>query len=63
MKKFILFAGVIYYPKGGWNDFQGTSDDASELVEQVAMSQVNYGWWQIVDTSSMTIIKEKKPLE
>ncbi len=60
MKRYLLFAGKNYYPYGGWTDFQSTSDEVSELIEQMAMSDEGYGWWQIVDTQTMSVAKEKK---
>lgn len=35
MKRFLLFAGDIYYPVGGWNDFVGAFDSAEEAVNSL----------------------------
>ena len=63
MKKYLLFGGVTYYPNGGWSDLKGAADEVIDLIEQVAMSYETLGWWQIVDVTTMEIVKEKKKLE
>jgi hypothetical protein len=60
MKKYLLFGGDTYYPSGGWSDLKGTGDEVIDLIEQVAMSQEIFGWWQIVDITTMEIVKAKK---
>lgn len=30
MKQYLVFAYAAYYPSGGWSDFQGSFDSASD---------------------------------
>lgn len=55
VERYILLAGYTYYP-ARWSDFQGASDDLSELNvkgrgtitgEQYTNGQ--YDWFQIID--------------
>lgn len=45
MKRFALFAGMHYYPNGGWEDFRGSFDSIEETKEFIG----NNDWFQIVD--------------
>lgn len=49
LKRYLLFAGDIYYPGGGWSDFVGsfeTIEDAREHLPEF------YDWHQIIDTET-----------
>ncbi len=54
MKRFLLFAGSIYYPAGGWDDFRGDFDTAekAQSAGQVSFGD-EYEWWHVVDTETM----------
>lgn len=56
MKRFLLFAGETYYPRGGWADFQSSADTLDEAVEKAA-NVADCDWWQIVDTQNMEVVK------
>lgn len=55
MKRFLVFGGAIYYPSGGWDDFQVGFETMAEAREAVATNQLLPGWggawhwWHIVD--------------
>jgi hypothetical protein len=41
---FLLFAGNLYYPGGGWNDFRGSF----AIIEQARVYARDYDWFHIV---------------
>lgn len=51
--KYLLFAGVAYYPSGGWDDFVGAFDSIDEAKK--ATPPV-YVWAHIVDASTRAIV-------
>lgn len=59
MKRYLLFAGVDYYPEGGFNDYVNSYSTYNEALEdaQKLLSDGNQ-WWQIVDTLENTIIAQ-----
>ena len=61
MKRYILFAGAMYYPKGGWEDFEGefdTYEEAREAVKKLPIKLApEYDWHQIVDTQTRMITR------
>ena len=69
MKKYIVFAGNDYYPRGGWNDFLFSVDNLEDLedilgyeknsIETFYLNRINncaYDWLQVVDYSTGEII-------
>lgn len=55
MNNYLLFAGDIFYPVGGWGDFIGsysTPEEAKEAVESLAI----INWWHIVDLETEEIV-------
>lgn len=56
MKRFLLFAGDQYYPRGGWDDFIKDFDSLESAIEHVARRNVLRGWIHIVDTESKSIV-------
>lgn len=55
MKRFLLFSGDIYYPGGGWNDFQGDFDTLNEATDKAI--ELKRDWDQIVDTETKEVIE------
>jgi hypothetical protein len=55
MKRFLLFMGDVYYPRGGWGDFERASDDL-EMLKEIAHTTVverkAYDWAHIIDTET-----------
>lgn len=52
MKRFVLFAGYTYYPRGGFNDKIGSFDTLNEAHEAVA----TYDWYQIYDSFERRLV-------
>lgn len=52
MKRYLLFIGDIYYPRGGWDDFCDQSDSLEELQDHPKTHKGDYGysWAHIIDT-------------
>lgn len=64
MKKYLLFAGDQYYPRGGWDDFVMDSDDLEELQKEGSKrgewkycTTSIYEWYQIVDRDTKKVIE------
>lgn len=62
MKKYLLFAGHEFYPDGGMEDFEGDYDSLDEIKEIVknTFPEKEYNWYQIVEYSTLKIIKSGK---
>jgi len=53
MKRFLVFAGANYYPRGGWKDFLDSFDTKEEsLVALIGAMKDGKDWGQILDTQS-----------
>lgn len=59
MKRYVLFAGSIYYPSGGGNDFREDFDDEQAarkaLVDWLRIDGP-LSWAHVWDTQTKTII-------
>jgi hypothetical protein len=67
MKRFLLFAGELYYPCGGWRDFIDSFDTLAEAEAKAdKLLKIPPGnpnddaedyidWYEIVDTSQMQV--------
>jgi hypothetical protein len=58
VKRYLLFAGKYYYPSGGWDDLEDTSDDLNALHEKARAMESSKQWWQIVDTQTLQKIMQ-----
>jgi len=61
IKRYILLAGLQYYPNR-WKDFRGTFNTVAE-AQSYALSQLSRGldwcgWAQIIDTLTMEVVSE-----
>lgn len=65
-KRYALFAGMRYYPGGGWEDFKGmfeTVEDA-QAFSRDSLNQIDeeglleYDWGQIVDLLNQSVVLE-----
>jgi hypothetical protein len=52
MKRFMLFSGRNYYPKGGMQDFRGSFDTLEE-AESENRKSLGTDWWEIFDNDLM----------
>jgi hypothetical protein len=48
---FFIFAGMQYYPFGGWKDFKGTASTLEEALQVITVR--NWEWWHIVHDLSI----------
>lgn len=58
--RYILFAGVEYYPLGGFNDVKGWSDSIDSLRDSEALKAKDIDWWHIYDTEKRGIIESRR---
>lgn len=58
MKRFLLFGCYAYEGLRAWDDFKGEFDWLDEALSKVDDDAPEYGWWNIVDTETMKIVKE-----
>lgn len=53
MRRYLLFAGQLYYPRGGWNDFAGSFGALDEAKAAASrFLEDNYGWVQAIDSET-----------
>lgn len=58
MNKYLLFAGEIYIPGGGWSDYIGIYDSlsaAAEASEEYRTKIWGRFWWHIVSLETMDV--------
>lgn len=53
MKQFLLFAGNVYYPNGGWGDFVASFDSLQEAKDAAPRDT---DWFQVVDTALSQVV-------
>lgn len=53
---YALFAGLMYYPEGGWGDHRKTSEDLESVRVTAKMLQGSDDWWHIIDLSTGRVI-------
>lgn len=58
MKRYLLFAGLTYYPGRAWNDLIGSFDAIGEAVD--ALDTEENDWAQIVDLEQGKIVLQGK---
>ena len=64
MKRYLLFGGHVYYPRGGWRDFIGSFDTVEEAekfhydgLESWEKEELGrYNWHDIVDRDNWAIL-------
>lgn len=55
LKRFLVFAGDHYYPKGGFNDLVGSKNTLEAAIE-LAKSQ-NTDWYQVIDIHLNSVVR------
>ena len=53
---YLLFAGITYYPSGGFEDYIQHCHRIEDAKEFVEASKGGYEWAQIVDSKSRRIV-------
>lgn len=66
MKRYVLFAGDVYYPGGGFEDFEASSDSLADLKRKAKAftdkeREPIYVWWHIVDRQTDEIVAKPTP--
>ena len=51
MKRFLVFSGTRYYPRGGWDDFRGDFDEQAPAIDAARAEKDD--WAQVVDTDAL----------
>ena len=59
--RYIIFAGYIYYPSGGWQDFFDSVDTLEEAKRSYENGIKTKGWAHIVDMKDNKIILNSWP--
>lgn len=67
MKRYLVFAGLDYYPEGGWSDYEGEADtpqEATALARQCLTRRSGQwcDWAHFVDTATGVITEIKEAL-
>lgn len=52
-RRYWLFSGDFYYPRGGMEDFRGSFDTVLDAVMTAADERSD--WWQVLDTKTSTL--------
>lgn len=52
MKRYLLFAGSVYYPDGGWDDFKDSFDTREQAIEECNQWKGRYGWAHVIDAQT-----------
>lgn len=52
MKPYLLFAGLSYYPRGGWGDYIGSADSIDEAL---ALIPKGAEWYHIVHNEQQIV--------
>ena len=59
MKRYLLFAGDQYYPRGGWSDFRDSFDSLEEAFIHGRQKDISgskwFDWCHVVDTETWTV--------
>ena len=63
MKRYLLFAGDTYYPRGGMRDLKGDFEylteaklAAAEGESMIGNEGSGYDWWHVFDTQEMCVV-------
>jgi hypothetical protein len=49
MKTYFIFAGLSYYPAGGWKDFKGQVNSLDEAKDKIIEELRDQDWYQVVE--------------
>lgn len=53
--RFWLFAGMVYYPFGGWRDFRGSFTTLDAALAAAQIWQRYDTWYQVLDSTTLTM--------
>jgi endonuclease IV len=52
MKRYLLFLGDTYYPRGGWGDYQMDFDTLEEAKQYGEVNRPHADWCHVVDATT-----------
>jgi len=58
MERYLVFAGGIYYPGGGWEDFMGSFGTLAETDEVTKDFKTERRWCHIYDMQTGELIEK-----
>ncbi len=56
-KKYMIFSGIEFYPKGGIKDFYGYISNLDDIEKEIEDSDEDFHWCHIVDSKNLEIVK------
>jgi hypothetical protein len=57
MDRYYIFAGLIYYPSGGWEDYKGSSAVRQHAIDKAKQLSSSWGEWaHVVDIRTGDVI-------
>lgn len=63
MKRYLVFAGLAYYPSHGWLDFRSSHDSlddaiaaGEEALRSATSSADDLDWWHVVDIEAGAVV-------
>jgi hypothetical protein len=63
-RRFCIFGGHDYYPRGGWHDFRASRDaldDAVQAAEELSTGDAtSIDWWQIFDMHERRVVAQSR---
>lgn len=59
MRRYLVFAGMAYYPDGGWDDFKESFDTLSDCMDYLITHHCD--WAHIVDSHTGQMVKRYIP--
>lgn len=70
LNRYLVFAGLTYYPNGGWDDFIDSYSTLEEIQQYFSydgefkntLNSLCYDWLEIVDTTNLSKIENTKEL-
>lgn len=60
--RYLLFAGSVYYPDGGWGDFKGRFDKIEDAVDEYNRMledsgyNAEYYWFHVIDIETGLVV-------
>lgn len=55
---YALFAGLMYYPEGGWGDHRVTLTDLEKVRLQATLIAEEVDWWHIINLENGHVVEK-----
>lgn len=59
IKRFLVFAGDVNCPQGGWHDFKGSFDSVEDARAAVVPFSGDGFWYEIIDSENREFAEAK----